>query len=125
MKKSRLTRPRPSKSAAQIDRIGQLEARIADLEGRLARLESSPANWPKIGSQPLAPDPWGDEARCGTCGNRFKDMTHYVCNHPQCPSRITVTCGTTLIGGDPNAGCITAGTPFATMSTHASNAKAQ
>lgn len=26
---------------------------------------------------------------CRVCGNRFEDMTHYVCNDVNCPTRIT------------------------------------
>lgn len=86
-------------------RITALEARQAELERRIAELErqaleqvkrSVPWTWPS--TQPEYPTPayphqpilpGSDDARCPVCNNRYADMTHYVCSHPQCPSRIT------------------------------------
>lgn len=78
------------RQAASDKRQADLERRIADLERDAIRQMPWPAapepTWP---SSPLD----GEDARCGTCNGRFKDMSHYVCFHPQCPSRVTCTYG--------------------------------
>lgn len=88
------------------------EVRLSDVEARIARLEEAAARqvpwrwpqptWPDITKPMLDGDP-----RCGVCGGRYADMTHYVCSHPQCPSRIT--CGDPL-PGSPGYVSITCGT---------------
>lgn len=84
-KRSRLTRRRPTKSQAEIDRIGDLLARVAKLEERIAALEERRSDlWTQIPWKPVLDS--SDDARCRVCQNRFKDMTHYVCDHPQCPN---------------------------------------
>lgn len=84
-----------SEQTAQTIRLNELEARIAALEEAAAR--QVPWSWP----QPTWPDttkPMLDgDLRCGVCGGRYADMTHYVCSHPQCPSRIT--CGAIAFAG--------------------------
>lgn len=75
-------------------RLMDLEKRLADAERRIAELERAPfSQWPRSWLQPIGNDPLpiSDETCCATCGGRYKDMTHYVCSHPRCPSRIT--CG--------------------------------
>lgn len=94
-----------SKPTTQSTRLTALEARQAELEKRIAGLERAatrqlPEPWGPTGPYPSyppvlpAPQDDMDDARCHVCNNRFKDMTHYVCSHPQCPSR--VTCGNPL-----------------------------
>lgn len=92
------------KTPASAARLTDLEARQAELEKRIADLERAatrqlPAPWTPTGPYPslppVLPTPQDDinDARCHVCNNRFKDMTHYVCNHPCCPNR--VWCGDT------------------------------
>lgn len=106
--KSRLTRQRGTKNAeqlAQIARLVALEARQSELDARIAHLEREvhrnfPNPWvtptgPYPPAPPVLPTPQDDinDARCHVCNNRFKDMTHYVCNNDRCPNR--VWCGDT------------------------------
>lgn len=95
-----------SKPTTQSTRLTALEARQAELEKRIAELERAatrqlPSPWtnpiyPYPSFPPVLPTPQDDidDARCHVCNSRFKDMTHYVCSHHQCPSR--VTCGDPL-----------------------------
>ena len=95
-------------------RLASLEARQAELEARIAALErqaleQAQRTVPWVGPNPAPsypyPQPLGvDEARCPVCLALYKDLTHYVCNHPQCPSRITygdvrMEGGKVIIGG--------------------------
>ena len=118
-KKSRLTRPKaPVMSPEALERIGALEARLAALEGRLVQLEQESVLNIKLKGPTPAPEPWkwptlpdnSDDARCGTCGNRYKDMTHYVCNHHNCPGKVWV-------GDNPNAQPIVTWGPGASTTT--------
>lgn len=101
-----------SKPINQSTRLTALEARQAELEKRIANLEREaarqmPAPWTPTGPYPsfppVLPTPQDDidDARCHVCNNRFKDMTHYVCNNDRCPNRVyfgdsplRVTCST-------------------------------
>lgn len=93
------------KTPASAARLTALEARQAELEKRIAELEREaarqlPAPWKPTGPYPSLPPVFPtpqddmDDARCHVCNNRFKDMTHYVCNNDRCPSR--VWCGDTI-----------------------------
>jgi hypothetical protein len=118
-----------SKTPATPARLTALEARQAELEKRIAELERAairqiPAPWTPLGPypflppvlQPISPMPRDDigDPRCHVCNNRFKDMTNYVCGHPQCPSR--VWCGDTLSPTFTCDGTSTAG-PYGALGT--------
>jgi hypothetical protein len=93
------------------ERLTSVETRQAELEARIAALERQALEqvqrwmpWTNpVYPYPSNPSPqWpngSDDARCHVCGNRWADMTHYVCGHPQCPSRITY--GTVVAGQTP------------------------
>jgi hypothetical protein len=122
--KTRLIRRRPTKSAQDIERIASLEARLGLLEGRIAGLENREKSDWHPNTTPLSPNqpwPWPDDgtddARCHVCGNRYKDMTFYVCNHPNCPGRVTVTYATSNVPG----AAATAGTPLHLIGTSIGN----
>jgi hypothetical protein len=98
-------------SAPSDPRVTALEQRQADLERRIAELERNankqsqwpwtpndiePYRWPT--TRPGWPIPESsDDAKCHVCHGRWKDMTHYVCNHHQCPSRVSY--GSSTFGG--------------------------
>ena len=105
-KKTRLIRRKVAvMSPEAIERIGQLEARLAKLEGRICELEQESVLNVRLKGPAITPEPckwpiptWpsnSDDAKCHVCGIRYKDMTHYVCNHPSCSSRV-------IIGDNPN-----------------------
>lgn len=123
-KKSRLIRQSPAKTQAELDklaRLAALEARQAELEKRIGELErdaarQTPQPWtaptdriyPVIPTTPVPamPSPFDEDGRCHVCNNRWKDMTHYVCNNNRCPSR--VWCGDPALpvftcGGDSSS----------------------
>ena len=93
-RKTRLIRPRAAKTPAEIERIGALEARIADLEGRIARLEKAPVgpglgwpggSWPERKTpEPEKIDPCGG-VTCPKCRIIWKGAMGYVCPDPCCP----------------------------------------
>lgn len=66
-----------------------LEMELAEIKERLTRLESEA--WRK--AFPTAPMPILTTSAdyCHVCWRKLSDMTNYVCSHPTCPSRITVT----------------------------------
>jgi hypothetical protein len=127
--KSRLLRRRPSKSQEALARIAELEAKVAAFESRLSKMEKSNDN-PFIGDKnPYTPPtpytpypdtiPWQkypyrfhEEPKCHVCGLKWSDMTHYVCNHPSCPNRVTVT-ATDMTSG------LKGQTPYTTTTTTA------
>lgn len=68
-------------------RLTALETRQADLERRIAELEKEAGcqfPWPTV---PIPSS--SDDARCSACHRLYRDMTHYVCTHPRCPSAVT------------------------------------
>ncbi len=71
---------------AQATRLNELEARIAALEEAAAR--QVPWSWPTPTSPTILPDSHASD-RCGVCGGLWANMTHYMCYHPECPSRVT------------------------------------
>lgn len=88
------------KTPASSARLTALEARQAELEKRIAELERAVARqlpapwvWP---SEPTPHPIWpsAEDAKCHVCGNRWADMTHYVCNNDRCPNR--VWCGDSI-----------------------------
>jgi hypothetical protein len=91
-KSTRLIRPRASKSQAAIDKIAALEARILALEARMDKFGvDRPEKWPDFTT------PWfqkGLSDSCHVCGLKWSESMGYVCNHPSCPNRVTVTCNT-------------------------------
>lgn len=118
-KKSRLIRQSPAKNQKELDklaRIAALEARQAELEKRIAELERetirqlpktwepsplSPADEPGWPTQPKLPfrPQWPniediEDGKCHVCGNKWKDMSLYVCNNNSCPNRV-VYCSAT------------------------------
>ena len=47
-----------------------------------------------IWDQPKSPFPWGMtgmqyDPRCGVCGMRWDKPMGYVCNHPDCPTKMS------------------------------------
>jgi len=53
-----------------------------------AKREQPPINYPAI-PMPSFPMPsYIPTNRCNTCGIEFKGAMGYVCNHPNCPTRI-------------------------------------
>lgn len=38
-----------------------------------------PTTWPTITIPQI----------CGVCGQEYKNLTHYVCNHPRCPTKVS------------------------------------
>ena len=98
----------PSSPDDLTPRITDLEKRQADLERRIADLEKAPKGWPwTVPTVPTPSWPNAEDARCHVCQNRYADMTHYVCNHDRCPSRVTY-CGDPL-PGQPGHVSITCG----------------
>ena len=59
-------------------RVADLERRVADLERRL-----QPQYVPQPYTLPTN--------QCAVCGIKFEGAWGYVCNHPNCPTRITCT----------------------------------
>lgn len=106
------------RQAEQDARLAALEARIAQMERDAAKQvpwpwpaptpDTSPTYPPLYPQWPQMPDN-SDDARCPVCQMRYKDLTHYVCNHPQCPSRITYTLGDPVVPGQPGYTHITCG----------------
>jgi hypothetical protein len=71
--------------------LNEILGRLKGLEetlGLLLQIRQRPAVKEPLWPHYPAPYPTADDARCPVCNNRYADMTHYVCNHAQCPSAV-------------------------------------
>ncbi len=72
--------------------IEALERRLVEMEGRLAKLEGD--HYDQFKQWPFSPGTWPLPTHeldpgCHVCGIKAKDATHYCCQNPQCPGRVT------------------------------------
>ena len=86
-KRSRLIRPRASKTQEQIDRIGALEKRLAELERRVKDLEPNRLGPPIVPVPFPEPNPFpsDDSSTCPKCGMKWSGVMGYVCPRTDCP----------------------------------------
>ena len=113
------------KTPSSTTRLIALETRQAELEKRIAELERAanrqmPIPWTAPMDQtypayPQFPTPIG-EPSCHVCGNKWKDMTHYICSNDRCPNR--VWCGDSLPGSGPSFTCRATTTQSTSASTN-------
>jgi len=75
-------------------RIDELERRIERIEAELWRKTFPKTLPPQPPFVPAHPINFDEDKRCPVCWGKYADMTGYVCNNPECPSRVHVTCKT-------------------------------